>query len=852
MWEAEAPRSGVHPSDEITLDAGEGDLAVLIVPLLRAALDPEQNLVAGESEPGESLTLNMLNDAGGITVTRELMVDEDGRFEHDLSGTIDVRPGTRGTVTLTGADGHTYRADIRAVSAMVTIGWNELEARGTPGTTVGVTLSGLAGRTDSSGPSVVGADGFGSGDTLDTVDRAIITVRDPIVAGDRITLTQSGTLLPDAHLEVTLPDVTVAIDANRRRLRGTAPAGGPVEVTLISPGGLSYASDGVSTSDGRFDIAVPEAPIGPGWRAEAVWDGGNGLRVRAVGVVKRVSVGLHTMRIAGISRPLSDVSIVLHKASGERVGPWRTPTDREGLFTVLLLGRDAGRTVEHRIQPGDVVELDFADGDPVPINVPSLTARTDADGEAIVGEAPPGASVSARVPDGAADPSSIEVLGVADAAGDFRIELAGLVDIEPPLMGTVALVRNDGHEIEVGWASASIEAELFGSRISGNAAPERNVSLEVHDADGLLLTAAKTRAVIPAGDSVRWSIALTDSLGSPLRLTPGDVITALVGDERETLTLPRLEGVIHVVDDLVAGRTAPNTSVTIEVTRAPGGDGGGGSRTVTSDATGTFAHDFAGVVDIQYNDRIDLVAAVQRHRARRGVSAPGLRLNASAATLTGSPRTRYHRHHRSHPRRCPSRPCNDTNRRRSDVHRLDQRQRWPAVSAESRRPDRRQRTWRWRRARDYASCPGAHDRAQCHGRASPRDCRGWRRDRACARPCVRRGRRPSIARDRLGRDVGCWRSRPPEHTGRKPCNCASSPAIGSHRGQGKDLAHLERLSRPRHGVRPGRPALEPIAQSDSRRRGRDRNGFNDREWRWDVRGTPQRRRRTARHDRGRG
>lgn len=622
----------VQSGDALLLTAEGSEPERIDIPPFGAEVDPLTDVVAGQAPSHATVSIALVS-ADGAEVERTTSANADGRFEHDFSGEFDIRPGTRGSVVLVAPDGHVFRAQVGALSALVTLGWPELEARVTPGADIGAAVGSGGRRPAASSPVKAGADGFGSGETIETVDRAIISLRDPIAPGDVVTLTRASGLLPDAEFTFTVPDMNVAIDTARRQLRGTAPAGGGVSIVLHGPDGSTYHASGTADAGGRFDIAVPDAPIGPGWRAEATWDGPNGVKVRAIAVATSVTLGLHTTQVFGIAPPYSDVSIMRFAADGERTGPWRAPVDREGRFMVLLLGRDGGRTVEHRIEAGDIIQFDFAEGDPISVDAPHLNARTDPDGEAIEGEAPPGAELVARASRGPADPLPATVFGAADASGVYRLEFGTAFDIEPPVTGTLTLLRRDGHAIELGWASVALEAEVFGATISGNAAPERDVSVEVRDAGGAMLATATTRAVTRVDDIVRWSIALTDSLGKPLRLAPGDVIVATVGDELVELAVAPLEGVIHVADDLVAGRTAPNTPVTISVSNP---SGGGGERGITSDGTGTFALDFTGTADIQYNDRIRLVASIGRHWASRAIGAPGVLLDLGAATIAGS------------------------------------------------------------------------------------------------------------------------------------------------------------------------------------------------------------------------
>lgn len=623
----------VQPGDTVSLrKAGASPLDIAVLDLV-AGVDAAADTVVGHAPPGASIDVAMEAAGGaGAPVGRTVAAGPDGRFEARFAGALDIGPESRGVVHATSADGHVMRAIVRGAALLVTLGWPEIEVRSTPGEGLSAAVSGPGKRLAGGSPAVAGADPYGSGATLETVDRGIITLRDPVVAGDTLTVTRMSAALPVHSVTLAVPDVSVTIDGARRRVIGAAPAGGAIGIELRGPDGETHHVSGTVGADGRFEVSAPEAPMGPGWQAAATWDGGDGLRVRAIGVMTRLSLALHTPRVSGIARPFSDVSIVRFGADGERSGPWRATVDRDGRFTALLLGVAEGRTISHRLAPGDVVQFDLAEGDPIPVQVPEMTARADADAEVVEGEAPPGAALLATVSGGVDAPPAAEAAGGADAAGRYRIAFGDGTDIEPPAAGAVILVRPDGHRIELAWSAVSMRAEIGGARIQGNAAPEREVEVVARDVAGTVLARARTRAVTPAEDGVRFTLVLTDALGAPIALAPGDRLSAIVGDHSTEFEIPPLDGVIHVADDLVAGGTTPDTRVAIVVS---GPTGASARREVAADAAGSFAYAFGGEFDIRYNDRVELGAAVGRNVAWRDVRAPGLTLDLAAASVSG-------------------------------------------------------------------------------------------------------------------------------------------------------------------------------------------------------------------------
>jgi len=641
------------PADVLEITLGEGAPISAEIPDLVAHVDEPAGAVVGLAPPGSTIAVD-LNAAEGPPPT--VVANEEGRFALSLpEGALEPGSGAAvGAARLTDGD-WAFEARFAPLSITATLGWQRIEATGSPGERLSALHRRADGREVPGSAALVGADGAGSGDDLATIGRAILSLRDPLEPGDTVTVERSAPGLEPFAQSLAAHDIAVQLETGRPAVTGGAPPGAEVEIELVDDDGRRWPRAATAGGDGRFRAEIPELSPGAGWRTEASVRGPAGA-TRAIAALPLARVRVDAASVGGRAAPFAPVRVSVYDGTGATLGPWRAEAGPDGSFTAALTVLEDGRSRPRHIAPGDVVLFDFAEGDPVAVEVPPLTAAVDTALGAIEGRAPAGARIVAqkqlrlrRAGGGAGMPPVVEATAVADAAGRYSAPFPPEHAPVPPDHGAAAFARPDGHIVEAAWAALALTATLGGAEVRGIAAPEQPVEVRLDGPSGATLATATLRAGQgEGGAAATWAADLTDGLGNPLQLRPGDRLQARVGHGEAALELPELEGVIHVGDDLIAGRTAPGVKVTIGV-RRPGGAGGGGSggsgenpevgsagASVRSDDTGTFAHSFEGAFDVLYNDRVRLTAHVGEHAALRTISAPGLRLDLGSGMLRGS------------------------------------------------------------------------------------------------------------------------------------------------------------------------------------------------------------------------
>jgi hypothetical protein len=468
-----------------------------------------------------------------------------------------------------------------------------------------------------------------------------LLLRDPVRPGDRVSLTRGSSWLGPAVVAGEAVTTSVRIEA-RDRVAGEAPAGSLLSIALRGPEGELEKATAVADASGSWRHELEQARLGPGWWASATVELGAGLWQQAVTVEPRVRLDLRDAWVDGFGPPGWTASVTVLDAVGTRKGgPWRTAVDLDGRFAAHLLTQVDGRAQATRLAPEDVVVIDFVDGngqagDPLIVAAPHMTAVADAQADAVFGTAPPGATLEFRSPAlGGASPGSPAAEEYsrtlqAGLDGRWRVDLAGASDLKPPAAGSVTLVRPDQHRVRLAWAAVGMAMVLGQGKIEGNAPPQRAVSLTLHAPDGQALAHGTSRA----GVDGRWQGTLRDALDAEVPLREGDELRATIGDEVGLrVRLPKLDGVVHVADDLVAGAAPAGAALRLTV-------GDASSEVVTAtlrvDDAGLFAFDFTSLRDLRFNDRVGLDLSHGDHHVRREVHAPGLRLQLDGARLRGS------------------------------------------------------------------------------------------------------------------------------------------------------------------------------------------------------------------------
>ncbi len=357
-------------------------------------------------------------------------------------------------------------------------------------------------------------------------------------------------------------------------------------------------------------------------------------------VLPKLRIPIYGTVIEGTVLPDQLITITVTSPVGIVKGRASTVSSNTGAYVANLASGDikSGPYEENPlvIEPGDLIQLEeFGIGDPHVATVPAITINTASDGSSISGVAPQANRVEVF------DHSRQSVAVVAaGSAGAFTVPLAGH-------RGPGYLVMTDtyGDQYYIGWSVPTFTLVMKTTySLSLLGTPGSMVTISVRDENDLEVAYQSAR--LPPrtiGDLIhqsRYSTQLVDSTKNPVLPARNDALEINVGNDHYRLSVPVLDGVLHVRERRVTGRTIPNTEVSLFIARTnPGGapvrilpDGA----KVTSDSAGAYDLDLTSV-DIAYNDQLVLqIVPLPNYTVRRYVSATGMILDLDSLTLEGS------------------------------------------------------------------------------------------------------------------------------------------------------------------------------------------------------------------------
>ena len=651
---------GIQGGDEIEIEVGEGEVALRwTVPTLEADVDASADRILGRAPAEAMLTAALWRADGmpgaGTALTRTIRADAGGAVEFEL-GDEGIEPGDAGRLTLEDEQGNRYHAAFTALRLEIRPGNRFVMASATLGTTVSLALESSAAlsTTQSIGAGFPGQGSPATRRSLSLVDGDFEA--HVFGAGDRLRFSREGGLLPPMNHEIEVPELAIELMTRDGQVRGKGPISASLRLLLQGPLGEAVEASVRTDADGLFDTTL-DTELGPGWRARLLWDEGI-FRVVGFGAVPQVQVFVHTASLRGVNTPRAPVSATL-RSEGEVVGTWTTQAEPDGSWFLQLGEPSEGPEAAppRRVRPGDVLEIDLAGGDPVTLVVPPMSARSDPDAETVSGEAPAGARLQLSVEGGLEStegfgpalplPSTEGPVAVLDVTAGpdgryvARIDQAtdpegAALDLEPPMFGSLVITRDDGHQFRLRWAPLSAQIQIDGAFLFGIGPGGRQVRAELRAPDGTVVGAHPEDLPLfdPGSDAPTWFAILQDELGQPVSVRAGDRIDVQVGDDTLSLTVPALEGVIHVKDDLVTGRGLPGADLLLRTFSLLGERH---ERRTTIPEDGAFRFDLGtDEVDIQYNWTIEAQMDIGRHSVLRGIRAPGLTLNLDTGAVFGS------------------------------------------------------------------------------------------------------------------------------------------------------------------------------------------------------------------------
>ena len=538
-------------------------LALTAADVVRRDASGEGGALAGQrasGEPGRSVW------AGTVTV------DGDGDVDVPLAGTADVQPGDTVEVQRVWA-GDTFVLRRTALQLVVGDERTQPIAYGRPGARMTLDI-GHGGRQRSCAT------------TIGRAGRSSWSCGEPIVAGDRITMSYGGGLLPPVRTAATIPPLAFRPGA------GAAPAtitGSPnarlrfVEVDALGgPSGVDVGLD----AQGR--AALPTGRPGRGSRYAYAWRSGGGITWGRGGFTGQIRFVLGEPRLRGVW-PSLPVTVTVSDRDGTPLGRGSRARTTNGNTRPIPLydARSGPQGPLHRLAPGDRVDVAIGGDEPVVWALPDLALRLDADTNVLTGRLPLGTRGTLTVlehVDGDHDPLR-SLYDLQDGSfghratlplspspdGAFTVALTDLRDLDgfrlPAhrlVLYVVSAERADGNAVMAVLArpwlridGQAVTAEGFGG--SGQA-----VEIEVTDSNGRPVGRRRSDDASAATiDRPIWRIPLVDDVGARVALRPGDRVVVTVGASRAALTVPPVEAYVDLSGRAVRGRAAPNAPLTV-------------------------------------------------------------------------------------------------------------------------------------------------------------------------------------------------------------------------------------------------------------------------------------------------
>ena len=649
----------IEPGNTILMLPEGGDPVKVDVPTLGVAALIAENQVMGSGPADSEITVYVVEndavaaDAPYMTTTTSA---PDGSFSADLSGAIDIAPGDLGRIAVKDENDNEFSAWFAPIIAEVTLGTNQFEGDATPGDMVRLSVVGadgtargpfestITGGTDWSLPAGGGGGPGGGGPGGGGANP-------PFVAGDMVTVEHVSELAGASRsMSATMPDMSIT-NVGGGMVEGTAPEGATVSVSAVSPTGAATVVTAISGADGKFLADVGVTDLGPGWSIDVAHEPVDGLVVHVVDVVPQIRVGLHRNRVEGLSVPGTTVTVTLFTGDGTEKFVDDDGVNGQGNWNVDIGGGN-------QIEPGDIVQVDLIEGDPVVINIEALSASTDwLVGETVSGVAPDGTEITVTQGGGGGGfgggggggPTTSRSVPVS--GGTYSVDFsAEEIDLEPNMSGEVSARLLTGHEIYTYWSAVRMTVEVGDNFLSGNGPNFRDSTAELLDPDGTIV-ASGTDAIGGGGGGGfggggggtggNWFLDFEDDTGEEVIVRPGDIVRAAIGDDTFEITVPPLRGVAFVTDDKFNGLTGPDRDVQIQVSRPLTTEGI--QVTESADSEGRFSHDFSadpetgeGGFDLQHNDAINLQTREEGHNVNSQLFVPGLTIDLDTALLTGS------------------------------------------------------------------------------------------------------------------------------------------------------------------------------------------------------------------------
>ncbi|MEO8084824.1 MAG: hypothetical protein ABI780_13455 [Ardenticatenales bacterium] len=332
-----------------------------------------------------------------------------------------------------------------------------------------------------------------------------------------------------------------------------------------------------------------------------------------------------------MSAPSSAITVTLRSAAGDVKSTATKRTTADGRYSAWFGGfAEDLRTTGPTIEPGDTIHLETSAGDPTILRVPRLDLVPLPAEQRFLGRAPSGTVVTVGVG---------RAVYTATAAADGTVEVGAVTSAAfvPGAFGAVSYDVAGVATFTDSWVSNRLT--IFDTSVGGSAPPGREVTVRVTTKDGLLLDERSVRvAMDTAPASVRhWSIGAEDLTGGLPRLNVGDAVTATIGGEVRSTTVPPLRVEPSVAEHVVRGTTSPGRAVAVTIVYREGSKPIESTTLRTRAASdGSFALDFSAVLRFGHDAQIETaVEDAQGNRFVRSSRSSSLWIDLDQNAISG-------------------------------------------------------------------------------------------------------------------------------------------------------------------------------------------------------------------------
>ena len=425
-------------------------------------------------------------------------------------------------------------------------------------------------------------------------------------------LIEAGDVVQAAGASMTVPQITMAVNADTDTVTGTGPANSLLGVSANEEDGLTVITDGAGAWSADFRGRVD---IRPGNAVEVQHKNLDGHRVLQAQVVgPQISALLNTNWVWGWALEPNAPALVVVKNGATVKGMAAIHSDRNAAFFDAYPTDATGRPVA--LAPGDVVEVDFGGGRVHSLTLANLSIGVDVTADQVNGIGPANQSVWAGI-----SPSwegyIFSATAPADGTGRWSINLgASGIDLRP---GDLVDARYTANGADFTWlfGAAPVHYVTIGDNSVVGFVGNRATVNVVLKRDGVVVAG---RQAIGDGDGY-YSADLFDTFGNAVSIVSGDVIE-ITASPTVTITVPVLQATHDLATRIVGGVGPANALLGVSYS----GGSSSGSQTVQTDSTGAFSADLSAATDVS--------SILVRYREQGG---NWIRLNVPPSSASGAP-----------------------------------------------------------------------------------------------------------------------------------------------------------------------------------------------------------------------